>query len=128
MTGNDVDRLAFVFRRLTTTLYHRLSADQGNLFFSPHGIAAALLLIYAGARGNTRIEIETALEIDLPAERAHRAFSELTTAFADREIRDDFHDHDLEDFLDPQTSDSGTPVDTTDPERIRYRFISSAGL
>ena len=34
-------------------LYRALSAEDGNLFYSPYSISLALAMTYAGARGET---------------------------------------------------------------------------
>ncbi len=60
-------------------LYAKLSAQEGNLFFSPYSISTALAMTYAGARGNTWDEMKKALHFPLnPTERAlHDAFGKL---------------------------------------------------
>jgi len=47
---------------LVWSLYHELSSEPGNLFFSPYGILGALMVARAGAVGVTRREIDAALE------------------------------------------------------------------
>ena len=57
-------------------LYHRLSAgDEGNLFYSPYGIATVLAMTYAGARGETAAQMADALHFDLSSEQLHPAFN-----------------------------------------------------
>ncbi|MDO4953237.1 MAG: serpin family protein [Synergistaceae bacterium] len=46
---------------LTMKLYGELANGDGNLFFSPYSISTALAMVYAGARGETAKEMETAL-------------------------------------------------------------------
>ena len=101
----DVHSLTDGFSRFAANLYHRLSSSQGNLFFSPYNIAMALLLIHAGARGETRREIEQALGIDSFGDRIHGAASALHSALA------------------PQSTRAGGP-----PPADTYRLTSSAGL
>lgn len=38
---------------LAYSLYDQLRGEEGNLFFSPYSISIALMMAYAGARGNT---------------------------------------------------------------------------
>lgn len=65
-------------------LYHQLSeAADGNLFFSPYSISAALAMTYAGAAGNTAAEMADTLHFDLPQERLHAAFNALDLELAD---------------------------------------------
>jgi serpin B len=35
-------------------LYQRLRSDEGNLFFSPYSLSAALAMVYAGAKDGTQ--------------------------------------------------------------------------
>ncbi len=58
---------------------------EGNLFFSPHSISVALSMTYAGARGETASEMESALELGLGQEGTHEAFNYLDRELASRE-------------------------------------------
>ncbi len=58
-------------------LYAQLKEEDGNLFFSPYSISTALAITYAGARGNTAIQMADILHFSLSQERLHPAFSEL---------------------------------------------------
>jgi serpin B len=66
------DNNAFAF-----DLYAQLRAQPGNLFYSPYSISSALAMTYAGARGDTAVEMATALRFALPPERLHDGFGEL---------------------------------------------------
>ena len=59
-------------------LYHQLRSTDGNLFFSPYSISAALGMTYAGARGNTAKEMAAALHFGIDQTRLHAAFRDLT--------------------------------------------------
>ena len=62
-------------------LYHALrETNNGNLFFSPYSITLALAMTEAGARGDTRAEMDRALHFDLPQERLHPALNALDLA------------------------------------------------
>ena len=50
---------------------------DGNLFFSPYSISAALGMTYAGARGGTGEQMAAVLQFTLPPERLHQAFALL---------------------------------------------------
>ncbi|XP_005373090.1 PREDICTED: serpin B4 [Chinchilla lanigera] len=52
----------------TLDLFQRLRKSEGNVFFSPISISAALAMVYLGARGSTAQEIEKVLH-----------FNEITT-------------------------------------------------
>ncbi len=72
VTGNS--RFAF-------ELYAKLKDDpnavkqDGNLFFSPYSISAALAMTYAGARGETEKQMAKVLHFTLPQERLHAGFA-----------------------------------------------------
>lgn len=58
-------------------LYRQLAQKPGNKFFSPYSIATALAMTYAGARGNTAMEMAHALHFTLDNAHLHPAFGEL---------------------------------------------------
>lgn len=58
-------------------LYHRLRDKPGNLFFSPTSISTALAMTYAGARGETAVQMAHTLHFTLPEEQLHPAFNAL---------------------------------------------------
>jgi serine protease inhibitor len=58
-------------------LYGQLKSQPGNLFFSPESISTALAMVYAGARGDTGIEMAKVLHFTLPPERLHPAMGAL---------------------------------------------------
>ena len=60
-------------------LYGKLRTVQGNLFFSPYSISAALAMAYAGARENTAKQMAEVLHFG-PQEQFHAAFGALQTA------------------------------------------------
>ena len=57
-------------------LYRAVAGDE-NLVLSPHSIATALTMTYAGARGVTAEEMRTALGLTLPDSALHSARGEL---------------------------------------------------
>lgn len=63
-------------------LYRQLSRHAGeagsNLFFSPHSISAVMAMTYAGARGETAIQMASALHFSLPPPRLHAGFADLS--------------------------------------------------
>ncbi len=58
-------------------LYGELKEQEGNLFFSPFSISAALAMTYGGARGNTAAQMEQVLYFEVTAERLHQTFAQL---------------------------------------------------
>jgi serpin B len=61
-------------------LYGRLRAQPGNLFFSPESVSTALAMTYAGARGDTAVEMAKTLHFTLPPERLHPAMGGVLNA------------------------------------------------
>jgi serpin B len=58
-------------------LYGQLRNQSGNLFFSPDSISTALAMTYAGARGETALEMADTLDFTLRPERLHPAMGAL---------------------------------------------------
>ncbi|MBP6469803.1 MAG: serpin family protein [Chloroflexi bacterium] len=58
-------------------LYQKLRAESGNLFFSPYSISTALAMTYAGARGETAMQMAQALRFHLDPPQLHAAFANL---------------------------------------------------
>ncbi len=58
-------------------LYQQLRANEGNLFFSPYSISAALAMTYAGARGNTEAQMAQTLHFTVDQAQLHPAFGAL---------------------------------------------------
>jgi len=58
-------------------LYQKIRDASGNMFFSPYSISSALVMAYAGARGETEQQMADALHFSLPQDRLHSAFNAL---------------------------------------------------
>jgi len=58
-------------------LYAKLKTSEGNLFFSPYSISAALGMTYAGAKGDTQVQMSRVLHFIPEQAHLHRAFSGL---------------------------------------------------
>lgn len=71
-------------------LYHMLSTKNGNIFFSPYSISTALAMTYAGARGNTEVQMAQALHFLLDNEQLHPAFASLQARLSDLEKKGRF--------------------------------------
>ena len=65
-------------------LYQTLSAEDGNLFYSPYSISLALAMTYAGARGETEQQMAKTLQFTLSQDRLHSAFNGLDLELASR--------------------------------------------
>jgi serine protease inhibitor len=58
-------------------LYGKLRGQPGNVFFSPHSISAALAMTYAGARGDTAVQMRKALRFEMQNKDLFAAFGAL---------------------------------------------------
>jgi serpin B len=58
-------------------LYGRLKGKPGNLFFSPFSISTCLAAAYAGARGETEMQMGRVLHFSKDQARVHSSFGEL---------------------------------------------------
>jgi serpin B len=61
--------------RFALDLYGRVRGQEGNLFFSPSSISAALAMTYAGARGPTAEQMATVLSVPPEQEWLHSAYA-----------------------------------------------------
>ena len=82
--ATNLDAIAEGNTAFALDLYGKLKAEDGNLFFSPYSISTALAMTYAGARGDTRTQMATALhfpaaDLDVPAIDVNAAFLDLQT-------------------------------------------------
>nr|WP_233341087.1 serpin family protein [Haloprofundus sp. MHR1] len=67
---------------------HLASEKETNLFLSPYSVSAALAMTYAGARGETRKQMEETLHYTL-GEELHPAFADVRAALDERETTED---------------------------------------
>lgn len=77
---DDAATVAGASNQFACDLYNQLAAGDGNRFFSPFSISTALAMTDAGAAGTTDRELRTALHLDLPGDRAHKAIGALLTS------------------------------------------------
>jgi len=62
-------------------LYKKLFTSDTNVFISPYSISSALAMTYAGAKGETEIQMRKTLHYDLDQINTHKGFSELNSIF-----------------------------------------------
>jgi len=77
ISAGDVAALVDGNTAFAFDLLHELTADDGNLFFSPFSISAALAMAYAGASGDTETQMANTLGFDLDQDVLHSAFNSL---------------------------------------------------
>jgi len=65
-------------------LYGQLSAQPGNLFYSPYSISLALAMTWAGAKNQTEADMAATLGFSLPQAQIHPAFNALDHALMSR--------------------------------------------
>jgi len=74
---SDVETVVKGNSAFALDLYARLKEADGNLFFSPYSISTALVMTYAGARGNTEKQTAHVLHFALSQKRLHPAFAAI---------------------------------------------------
>ncbi len=80
----DLENLADGNSAFAFNLYQALKETDGNMFYSPYSISAALAMTYAGARGETERQMAETLGFMLPQDRLHPAFNSLDIALDKR--------------------------------------------
>jgi serpin B len=63
-------------------LYARLAAGEGNRFFSPYSLSAALAMLYVGARGKTADEMACVMHFDADAAKVSDGYAALARDLA----------------------------------------------
>ncbi|PVV82721.1 serpin family protein [Dehalogenimonas alkenigignens] len=82
--ATDVSELVAGNTEFALALYQLLKAEDGNIFYSPYSISAALAMTYGGARGETERQMADTLRFTLGQSRLHAAFNALDTALNSR--------------------------------------------
>jgi serpin B len=85
VTAQDKKALSSGNQAFALDLYRALTEEEnGNLFYSPYSISAALAMTYAGARSETEGEMAEVLHFTLPQDRLHPAFNFLDLSLSSR--------------------------------------------
>lgn len=77
-----IGQLVSSYNAFAFELHGWVRDKQANTVFSPHSVASALSLVYAGARGDTEAELARALHLTLAQEQLHAAVHQLSLQFA----------------------------------------------
>jgi serpin B len=78
-------QLGLSSRAFALELYAQAARGQtDNLFLSPYSVSVALAMTYAGARGDTKTELASALHFDLPEPQLHKAWNAVDFALSSR--------------------------------------------
>jgi serpin B len=85
VSDEDLMELAEGNQAFALDLYQALLEEEdGNLFYSPYSISAALAMTYAGARNVTEKEMGEVLHFTLPQDHLHPAFNALDLLLTSR--------------------------------------------
>jgi serpin B len=85
VNSEDLAAVADGNQAFALDLYRALSQkEEGNLFYSPYSISAALAMTYAGARNATEREMAEVLHFTIPQARLHPAFNQLDLSLTSR--------------------------------------------
>jgi serpin B len=75
---DDEKAVAQGCNEFATDLYARLRSEKaGNVFFSPYSVSVALAMTYAGAEGQTEVQMAKVLHFPLPEAKLHPTFNGL---------------------------------------------------
>jgi serpin B len=77
VSEEDRKAAASAVNQFAIDLHKQLGAQDGDVFFSPASVAAALGMTWSGAKGPTADQLAKALHLSLPPERAHPALGAL---------------------------------------------------
>jgi serpin B len=84
LAAEDRKRFGDDGRQFAFELYRQVASGEGNVFVSPYGVRVALGMLYAGAEGDTRSEMASALRLGLPEPALHAAFNATDLELAGR--------------------------------------------
>lgn len=82
---SELEDLADGSADFAADLFRELKGHSQNLLFSPHSIQLTLAMAYAGAKGQTRTEMEDALRFRLFGDNLHAAFNRLDLILENRQ-------------------------------------------
>jgi serpin B len=85
VSNDDLSELVAGNSSFAFDMYQKLKEDSnGNLFYSPYSLSAALAMVYTGARGDTESQMSDTLHFTLPQNLLHPAFNKLSLELESR--------------------------------------------
>ena len=79
-TSSNVEALVQGNTEFAIDFYKRIKAGERNICFSPYSISTALAMTYAGARGESAVQMADVLRFSLKDEMLHSSFAEIQKA------------------------------------------------
>lgn len=108
-------------RDFALALYAQAANAEGNAFISPYSVSIALAMTYAGAAGQTKAEMMSALHFGLPEPALHAAWNSI-----DRELEgrgDELAGSQGSDPSEPQSSGDGLKLEVTNAAFVQRGFM-----
>lgn len=81
VSPSDVSAIAAATNQFAFSAYGTLSANGGNIFFSPYSIESALAMVYEGAAGKTAEEIQSVFGFPTATTSRRAGFASLYNRF-----------------------------------------------
>jgi serpin B len=79
---------AFAVDFYTRLISDKIVTQSDNLFYSPYSISSALIMTYAGAKGNTESQMAKTMHWDLEQDVIHKSFGILQRRLSDLNNKD----------------------------------------
>ncbi len=84
VSGEELAELVAGNTAFAFDFYQAVRGEEGNLFYSPYSISAALAMLYAGSAGTTEQQIGDTFHFTLDQDTLHPAFNALDLALESR--------------------------------------------
>ncbi len=76
-TGDELNSFVADNNSFAFDLYHSISNESENIFFSPYSISIAMAMTWAGAKNQTETQIADTMRFSFYQEKLHSLFNEL---------------------------------------------------
>lgn len=91
-TGDELNSFVADNNSFAFDLYHSISSESENMFFSPYSISVAMAMTWAGARNQTETQIADTLRFSFSQEKLHSLFNDLDLDLNNRNQGDPAND------------------------------------